>query len=57
VFADQGARLTQVPNVPNSVEMWQDFRDAYAKAVIFGNESVDQALKDADALITTLLGK
>jgi hypothetical protein len=36
--------------------MWQDFRDAYSKAVIFGNESVDQALKDADALITTLLG-
>jgi multiple sugar transport system substrate-binding protein len=57
VFADQGARLTQVPNVPNSVEMWQDFRDAYSKAVIFGNESVDQALKDADALITTLLSK
>lgn len=57
VFADQGARLTQVPNVPNSVEMWQDFRDAYSKAVIFGNESVNQALTGAAALIKTLLSQ
>src|ERR1017187_2835122 len=57
VFADQSARVTQVPNVPSSVEMWQDFRDAYSKAVIFGNESVNQALTGAAALIKTLLGK
>jgi multiple sugar transport system substrate-binding protein len=57
VFADQAARLTQVPNVPNSVEMWQDFRSAYSKAVIFGNQSVDQALPGAAALIKTLLSK
>jgi multiple sugar transport system substrate-binding protein len=57
VFADQAARVTQVPNVPNSVEMWQDFRDAYSKAVIFGNESVGQALTGAAALIKTLLSK
>jgi multiple sugar transport system substrate-binding protein len=57
VFADQAARVTQVPNVPNSVEMWQDFRDAYSKAVIFGNQSVSQALAGAAALIKTLLSK
>jgi multiple sugar transport system substrate-binding protein len=57
VFADQAARVTQVPNVPNSVEMWQDFRDAYSKAVIFGTESVGQALTGAAALIKTLLSK
>ncbi len=57
VFADQASRLTQVPNVPNSVEMWQDFRDAYSKAVISGNQSVNQALTGAAALIKTLLSQ
>ena len=57
VFADQAARVTQVPNVPSSLEMWQDFRDAYSKAVIFGNESVNQALTGAAALIKTLLSQ
>lgn len=57
VFADQAARVTQVPNVPNSVEMWQDFRDAYSKAVIFGNQSVNQALQSAASLIKTLLSQ
>jgi multiple sugar transport system substrate-binding protein len=57
VFADQAARVTQVPNVPSSVEMWQDFRDAYSKAVIFGNQSVSQALTGAAASIKTLLSK
>jgi multiple sugar transport system substrate-binding protein len=57
VFADQAARVTQVPNVPSSVEMWQDFRDAYSKAVIFGNQSVSQALTGAAAAIKTLLSK
>lgn len=57
VFADQASRLTQVPNVPNSVQMWQDFRDAYSKAVISGNQSVNQALTGAAALIKTLLSQ
>jgi multiple sugar transport system substrate-binding protein len=57
VFADQASRVTQVPNVPSSLEMWQDFRDAYSKAVIFGNESVNQALTGAAALIKTLLSQ
>jgi multiple sugar transport system substrate-binding protein len=31
LFADQASRTTEVPNVPNSVEIWQEFRDAYSK--------------------------
>ncbi|KAA9111351.1 ABC transporter substrate-binding protein [Microbacterium rhizomatis] len=35
-FGDQAARTVEVPNVANSVEIWQKFRDGYSKAVIFG---------------------
>ena len=55
LFADQAARSVEVPNVPNSVEMWQDFRAAYSKSVIFGNQSIDQAFKDAAAQIKPLV--
>ena len=41
LFADQAARTVEVPNVPNSVEIWQTFRDAYSSSVIFGKTSVD----------------
>ena len=46
-FGDQAARTVEVPNVPNSVEIWQEFRDGYSKAVIFGEEEVSTFLKDA----------
>ena len=36
LFADQASRTVEVPNVPNSVEIWQEFRDDYSSAVIFG---------------------
>ena len=39
---DQAARTVEVPNVPNSVEIWQTFRDAYSKAVIFGKADIDE---------------
>jgi multiple sugar transport system substrate-binding protein len=55
LFADQAARSVEVPNVPNSVEMWQDFRSAYSKAVIFGNQSIDAAFKGAADQIKTLV--
>jgi multiple sugar transport system substrate-binding protein len=43
-FADQAARTVDVPNVPNSVSIWQAFRDAYSKSVIFGREDPGTAL-------------
>jgi multiple sugar transport system substrate-binding protein len=55
LFADQAGRVAEVPNVPNSVEMWQDFRAAYSKSVIFGNQSIDQAFKAAADQIKALV--
>lgn len=54
-FAEQAARTVEVPNVSNSVEIWQTFRTAYSKAVIFGNESIDTAFKDAADKINQLV--
>ncbi len=47
LFAEQAARTVEVPNVANSVTIWQTFRDAYSKSVIFGKEGSDQALSQA----------
>jgi multiple sugar transport system substrate-binding protein len=46
-FADQASRTVEVPNVPNSITIWQTFRDAYSKSVIFGQEDVGPALDGA----------
>ena len=43
-FADQASRIVEVPNVANSVTIWQTFRDAYSKSVIFGKEDPKTAL-------------
>jgi multiple sugar transport system substrate-binding protein len=57
LFADQASRTVEVPNVANSVEMWQDFRTAYSKSVIFGNQSVDQTFKAAADQIKALVSQ
>jgi multiple sugar transport system substrate-binding protein len=46
-FADQAARTVEVPNVPNSVAIWQAFRDAYSQSVIFGKQPVPDAFTAA----------
>ena len=46
-FADQAARTVEVPNIPNSVEIWQEIRDNYSSAVIFGKTQVDEAISEA----------
>jgi len=53
-FADQAARTVEVPNVPNSITIWQTFRDAYSKSVIFGKEDPKAALQGAATKIDTL---
>src|SRR6188472_1093863 len=40
-FADQASRTVEVPNVPNSVEIWQNIRDEYSSSVIFDKTPVD----------------
>jgi multiple sugar transport system substrate-binding protein len=54
VFADQAARTVEVPNVPNSVKIWQTFRDAYSASVIFGKEDPKAALDKAATEIEKL---
>jgi multiple sugar transport system substrate-binding protein len=46
-FADQASRTVEVPNVANSVEIWQEIRDNYSRSVIFGKSSVDESIKAA----------
>jgi multiple sugar transport system substrate-binding protein len=53
-FGDQAARTVEVPNVANSVEIWQTFRDGYSKAVIFGEEPIPTFLEDAASKIDEL---
>ncbi|MBV2353947.1 extracellular solute-binding protein [Streptomyces sp. J2-1] len=53
-FAKQAAHTVEAPNVPNSVEIWQTFRDAYSKAVIFGKGDLATTMKDTAAKIDKL---
>ena len=56
-FADQAQRVVEVPNVPGSIDMWQAFRDAWTKSVIFGRQSTEAALHDADVRIAKILAR
>jgi multiple sugar transport system substrate-binding protein len=57
LFADQAGRTVEVPNVPNSIEIWQEFRDEWSSAVIFGKTPVDEALGTAAEKATELAGQ
>jgi multiple sugar transport system substrate-binding protein len=54
LFAEQAARTVEVPNVANSIEIWQTFRDAWSSSVIFGTTGVQQALADAGTKVDQL---
>jgi len=56
-FADQAGRTVEVPNVPNSITIWQTFRDAYSRSVIFGQEDPSTALDAAAQKIEQLAGQ
>jgi multiple sugar transport system substrate-binding protein len=56
-FAAQAARTVEVPNVANSIEIWQDFRDGYTSSVIFGKSTVDSALAKAADQANKLAGQ
>jgi multiple sugar transport system substrate-binding protein len=56
-FASFASRTVEVPNVPNSIEIWQKFRDEYSSSVIFGKTTVDDALTKAASEIDTLAGQ
>jgi multiple sugar transport system substrate-binding protein len=56
-FADQASRTVEVPNVPNSVEIWQEIRDNFSSSVIFGKTSVDESIKAAADKADELAGQ
>ncbi|GAA3293393.1 extracellular solute-binding protein [Dactylosporangium vinaceum] len=53
-FAAQAGRTVEVPNVPNSVAIWQTFRDAYSQSVIFGKQPVNDAFAGAESKVNQL---
>ncbi|ASK66175.1 sugar ABC transporter substrate-binding protein [Brachybacterium avium] len=55
VFASQAERVVDVPNIQNSIEVWQTFRDEYSAAVIFGKQPVEDALQTAAEKIDQLV--
>ena len=54
-FAAEAAHVIEVPIVPNSVEIWQAFRDAWSDSVIFGQETPGKALAGAASQINKLV--
>jgi multiple sugar transport system substrate-binding protein len=56
-FAAEVAHEVEVPDVDNSIQIWQDFRDAWSSAVIFGKQDPAQALASAATKITSLAGQ
>lgn len=56
-FAKLSEHTVEVPNVNNSVEVWQTFRNAWVKSVIFGNQDVGTALDGAATKINSLVGQ
>jgi multiple sugar transport system substrate-binding protein len=56
-FAAKAGHVVEVPNVPNSIQIWQTFRDAWSKSVIFGKQNVNQALAGAASKIDQLAGQ
>jgi multiple sugar transport system substrate-binding protein len=56
-FADQASRTVEVPNVANSVEIWQEIRDAYSASVIFAKTPVDAGIAQAAQKASDLAAK
>lgn len=54
LFAAQADRTVEVPNVTNSIQIWQTFRDAYSESIIFDSAEVDAAMEAAAAEISEL---
>lgn len=54
-FAAAAAIAVDVPNVPNSVEAWQSFRDEYTRSVVHGETEVDQGLAAAADAVNGLV--
>jgi multiple sugar transport system substrate-binding protein len=54
-FGAAAAHVVEVPNVSNSIQVWQVFRDDWSKSVIFGKQSPSAALAAAAKSINKLV--
>lgn len=54
-FGSQSARTVEVPTIPNSIQTWQRFRNAYSSSVIFADRPVGAAFADAADAIEELV--
>jgi multiple sugar transport system substrate-binding protein len=54
-FAEQAERTIEVPNVSNSIAVWQTLRDAWSESVIFGKSDPEAALTAAAEEINDLV--
>ena len=50
-------RIHEVPNVSNSIEVWQALRDAWSESVIFGESDPEAALTAAAEEINDLVAQ
>ncbi|WP_314176551.1 extracellular solute-binding protein [Streptomyces winkii] len=53
-YAQAAGNTVEVPNVPKSIAIWQNFRDAYSRSVIFGKADPQSALKKAASEVEKL---
>ena len=56
-FAEQADRTVEVPNVANSIQVWQTLRDAWSESVIFGETDPETALTAAAEEINALVAE
>lgn len=56
-YAQAAGNTVEVPNVPQSIAVWQKFRDAYSRSVIFGKGDPQTALKKAAGEVEKLAGQ
>jgi multiple sugar transport system substrate-binding protein len=54
-FAVEAAHIIECPNVPNSIQVWQDFRNDWSASVIFGTSKPNAALASAASQINKLV--
>jgi multiple sugar transport system substrate-binding protein len=54
-FGAAAAHVVEVPNVSNSIQVWQVFRDDWSKSIIFGKGSPSTALAAASKSIDKLV--
>lgn len=55
-FADQAARVADVPTIRGGIEIWQRFRDAYVASVVLGKRPVKEEFASVAHDIDDLLG-